>query len=324
MDIQSTNQRPGFYFLICPDSFIVKKQIDTIVSSYLKNANQWKKHSFWGDEEPPKHFWDLLNLQGFFNSNNLIIIRQAHLWAQSTWKQLSQNLSKPIESCWLFLCLEGNWEKGKPKIPAHFNKLGCFNFAKDKNWIWQNEGITEKNIRSYINKRSKELNISFEADALNQFCVSIPPHAQAIECELQKFTVLKPQTPINIEMTATSSWTAECNIFACIKNMENGNLANVWKELCKSNDADSLIFQLMALLAREIRQLWQLLIGEKVQIFPSELNAKKALAKKLGKHSLAKAMSLIATSEYIIKSGQRSPEQTLENLATEMTLLFLK
>lgn len=179
-----------------------------------------------------------------------------------------------------------------------------------------------------MQQRARDLGLTFEADALEQFCASVPPDAQAIENELQKLSLLRGGTgdagggAITAAMTATAAWSPECNVFACIRHMEAGNLAAVWKELSRSRDSDSLLFSLLALLARELRLLWQTQAGEKVRLHPSEAGFKKQLALRLGPRGLAEGMAAVADAEWQVKSGRRTPEQTLEFLAARLTGLF--
>ena len=102
--------------------------------------------------------------------------------------------------------------------------------------------------------------------------------------------------------------------------MEAGNLAAVWKELSRSQDWDSLLFSLVALLARELRLLWQLWAGEKARVHPNEAAFKKQLAARLGPTALAEGFSTVMDAELQVKSGRRSPGQSLEYLAASMWL----
>ncbi|MDO5484279.1 MAG: DNA polymerase III subunit delta, partial [Desulfovibrionaceae bacterium] len=85
---------------------------------------------------------------------------------------------------------------------------------------------------------------------------------------------------------------------------------------------DSLLFSLLALLARDLRLLWQLNAGEKVRLHPNEATFKQQLARKLGTHGLAAGLAAVVDAEWQVKSGRRSPEQALDFLAAELTLLF--
>ena len=103
--------------------------------------------------------------------------------------------------------------------------------------------------------------------------------------------------------------------------MESGDLAGVWRELARSDDGDRLLFSLLALLAREWRLLWEILAGEEPRLHPSDASFKRALAQRLGTAGLAQGFAALADAEWQVKSGRRSPSQSLESLAAAMTAL---
>ena len=57
---------------------------------------------------------------------------------------------------------------------------------------------------------------------------------------------------------------------------------------------------------------------------PQEAGAKKQLAQRLGAEGIAQGMTLVVDAELHVKSGRRSPEQSLDFLATRMTALFAR
>lgn len=306
--------------------------MERLLAAFPPASGQWERHVYWGDEEPSPRFWEQLTLQGLFGAPRVLVVRQAQLWPAAVWKKVSHALARPSEQCWPFFCMEVAWDKGQPKIPAHIAKLRCMAFADREGWIWRQDGLNERAVKKHVLQRSNELGLRFEQDALEQFCVSVPPDAQAIENELRKLLLLRNATQqaegdpaqgrVTLAMTATASWSPECNVFDCIRHMEAGNLAAVWKELARSQDWDSLLFSLVALLARELRLLWQLWAGEKARVHPNEAAFKKQLAARLGPAVLAEGFSTVMDAELQVKSGRRSPGQSLEYLAARMTALF--
>ncbi|WP_291439592.1 DNA polymerase III subunit delta [Desulfovibrio sp.] len=337
--------RPGFSFLVCPDGQLLREHLVRQLSAYPpavgggllpQNApTQWERHVYWGDEEPPQKFWEHLTLQGLFGAPRALVVRQANLWPAAVWKKISHALARPSDQCWPFFCLEVNWERGQPKVPAHLGKLPCMAFADKKGWIWRQEGLGERTVRKHVLQRCQALGLRFAPDALEQFCASVPPDALAIENELEKLMLLRRAmtdsaqeqeagTPVTLAMISTASWSPECDVFACIRHMQAGNLAAVWKELARNKDGDSLLFSLLALLARELRLLWQCQAGENPRMRPQDASAKKQLARRLGPAAIAQGMSLIVDAELQVKSGRRSPDQSLDFLAARMTALFAR
>ncbi|MBO6171089.1 MAG: DNA polymerase III subunit delta [Desulfovibrio sp.] len=326
----NNDARPGFSFLICPDGQLLRARLEQLLAGHPPASGRWERHVYWGDEEPPPRFWEQLTLQGLFGAPRVLVARQAQLWPAAVWKKISRALGRPSEQCWPFFCLEGHWEKGQPKLPAHIAKLRCMAFADRQGWIWRQDGLTERAVKKHVLQRARTLGLDFAPEALEQFCASVPPDAQAIENELAKLCLLRDAARetapdagrITQAMTATASWSPECNIFSCIRHMEAGNLPAVWRELARSDDGDSLLFSLLALVARELRLLWKLQAGENVRMHPSDAAFKRTLAARMGPAALAEGMAAVMDAELQVKSGRRTPAQSLEYFAAHMTTLF--
>ena len=258
--------RPGFLFLVCPDGQLVRNRLERLLADMPPPRGSWERHVYWGDEEPPPAFWERLTLQGLCAAPVALVVRQAQQWPAAVWKQLSRALSRPSKMSWPFFYLEGAWEKGQPKLPAHMLKLTCMSFAEKQGWVWNQEGLSEYTLKKHVSQRAGQLGLSFAPDALEQFCQSVPPDARAVESELGKLRLLcsaerernpAQQPLVTLSMLTTAAWSPEGNVFQCIRQMESGNLDAVWRELSRGGDNDSLLFSLMGLLARELRILWQ-------------------------------------------------------------------
>lgn len=314
-------EKPGFSFLVCPDGHMLRAALDEALATCPPERGQWERHVFWGDEEPPPRFWELLSLEELFGASRAIVVRQAQLWPAAVWKKLSRAIARPSARAWPFFCLEGEWEKRRPRIPAHITRLRCFAFADERGWVWRGDGLTERDVPRHVRERAKALGVAFAPEALEQFCASVPPDGLAIENELRKLALMAGDKPVSSAMTAVGGWTPECNVFACIRRMENGDLAGVWRELSRSEDSDRLLFSLLALLAREWRLLWQAAAGEEPRLHPSDASFKRALAQRLGSPGLAQGFAALADAEWQVKSGRRTPAQALESLAVQMTAL---
>lgn len=318
-------ERHGFTFCICPDSRLLSEHIDALLQKYPPAGGKtWERHTYRGDEELPPRFWEDLTQQGLFGTSRAIVVRCANAIPAAVWKNISSTLSSPNAQAWPIFCLEVAWEKGQPKVPAHIGKLKCLSFADSKKWVWRAPGLDERTLRSYVQNRAKVLGISFAPGAFESLCAALPPDATAIEPELQKLAVFQG-TPVTPEMTATGGYTPEFNIFGFITQLQNGNAAAAWEQIArgKKND-DGLVFSFLGLLAREARILWQLHAGERVRLFPNEAQRKQALSQKLGTAGLMRLFTLVFITEWQIKSGERQPEQALDALVGELTLLFAR
>ena len=312
------SERPGFSFLICPDMMLLRGQMEKMLAPY----GDFERHVYWGDEEPPPKFWESLALEGLFGNPQVIVARQAQNWPAPVWKKISKVLGRGQSLAWPIFCLETAFDKGKPKLPAHIAKLRCLSFAGEKGWVWRNEGLTERNLPSHIQQRAKELGLTFDRDAFALLCTTLPPNAAAVENELARLALMAADGKVNNEMARLSGYGPDCNIFAVIRHLEAGDLAKALGEAARSRDAESLLFPLMAMLARDLRKLWQCRAGEDPHFHYSEAAAKKTLAKKLGFTGLSMAFGILCDTEWQIKTGRLPVAQALDCLLIELARLF--
>lgn len=313
--------RPGFSILVCPDPALSLDWIGMRLTRHKPANGQWKRLVFWGDEEPGSRFWDSLNQCGLFAENRAMIVRNAQDWNSAIWKELSGALSQDRDYVWLFLCLEVDYEKGKFKVPAHIQKARCFNFADERGWIWRNQGLNQGTLRRHVEMEVKKMGLNLDADAISLFCESARPDAAGVKNELEKLAMISKNGKVDASMISRDSSNPESDAFACVRKLQNGDLADAWREMART-EASAMLFFLVALLARDLRQLWKINQGENVYIHPAEAGMKRKLAARMGAEGMARGFATLVDAEWQVKGGKLSPEQALEYLATEMVSIF--
>ncbi len=335
-------ERPGFYFCICPDAGLIKKHIEQLQETYPAHTSDsvgagllqasaseaptkkvWEKHIFWGDEDLSQNFWENLMLQGLFSTPRLLILRNAQNVVAARWKELSSALASPNPLVLLVLCLEGAWDKGQPKLPAHITKQKVLSFADKKGWIWRHAGLDIQGIKNYILSQAQFLSLTFDPHVLDALCACVPPDATAIDSEMEKFALAAHSGRIQMDMVGSGAFIPESNIFSFLNQIYAGNISAAWREVYRSqNDLDALLFPFLALLSRDAKTLWQILAGENPRMHPAAAREKQACAKRLGFAGVAQIFTCIVEAELAIKSGESNVEQCLEALVARLCLLF--
>jgi len=316
---------PGFYFCTCPDALLSKQHIEVLLNSF---DDEWQskieKYVFWPDELVDSKFWNALTLQNLSATPKLIIVRAAHTILAADWKKISSALATPRTAILPVFFLECAWEKGQAKIPAHIAKLKCFEFAKKKNWNYDNVGINDKNISSYLIKEGKKNNLQFDREVLNMLCETAIPDARSIQTLLSQLSLLAEDGKINPQVISQiTAYAPDMIIFDLIRDMENCNFPKIWKRLALENDkGESFLFPLIALLARDARVLWQICAGENPYIHPSAKEFKMRQAKKLGFLGITEIFKMVLDADLSVKSGKSDTLQTLEKLITNYSSLF--
>ncbi|ADP86263.1 DNA polymerase III subunit delta [Nitratidesulfovibrio vulgaris] len=318
--------RPGFSFCICPDSRLLKDHISGLVNATETGGTCFERQVFWGDEALPPVFWEHLTLQGLFGSPRALVVRNAHNLPADVWKRLSTALARPNPLSWPFFCLEVPFERGQPKIPAHIAKLRCLDFAERKGWVWRSPGLDERGIRRFLQQRATDAGARFAPGALDAIAAAMPADATAAATELDKLLLAAGlDATLGPELAKLVSHEPDLDIFAFIKALQGGNAQAVWRQVQRDKlGGDSMVFPFIGMLLRETRQLWQLLSGEPVRLPPSVLPVKQQLAQQLGYSGLTRMLDLTLEAERGIKTGERSPEQSLDALVAGLFTVFAR
>lgn len=323
---------PGFTLCLCPDSRLMRDQVHALLVAHPPaeagpgaSAPEWERHSYWGDDPLPDAFWEALTLGGLFSIPKALVVHNAQNLPADAWKRLSVALSQARDHSWPLFCLNVDFERGKPKIPAHLAKLPCFIFAEKKGWLWSSPGLDARSQSAFVRSEAKRLGLTFPPAMAEALVRRLPLDATAIGTEMEKLALTAGQDG-SLPATALDMLDHEpdMDIFALMRALQQGNASGaVWRQILASQQgSDSLTFSFLAMLAREARQLWQLLAGEPVRLPPQVLNAKENLARALGFVGIARIWRLALEADKGVKSGERSPDQALERLIADLFILF--
>ncbi len=315
--------RPGFYFCICPDAAFMHEALTRDLLQPVASESS-EIATFWGDEGLDRRFWDMLTLLSLDARLQVLVVRGAQQLSADIWKKLSSALAVPHPSALPVFCLEGPWEKGKPKIPAHIAKLKCLSFADSKRWIWRSAGLDGRSMRPYIQRRSAEVGLRLDNEALNALAGMLIPDASAIRGVLDQLCLAARDGEVDVSLVRQmTEFTPEAVIFDVIRLLEHGHDSKVWNMLLREGDGgESLFFPLLTLMAREGRMLWQMLAGDKVYCPQYVEDEKRRIATELGFSGMARLFAALAHAEFVVKSGAMQPLQAMERLVAELSLVF--
>ena len=313
----------GFRFCVCPDGKLLREHVAAELAAHDAAGGAWQRHVYWGDEELPPAFWEHMNLAGLFPARRALVIRQAEALPAAVWKRVSAALASPKDHCLPFFCLEVAWEKGQAKIPAHVAKLKCLAHAADQGWIWRHAGLDDRNLQSFVRKESAARKLRFAQGALDILCAGLIPDASAVTAELDKLALAAPDGLVSAELAAQAAHVPAFDIFRFLRLVQGGRVQNAWTDVLRARrENEGLLFPLIGLLIRDARLLWQLLQGENVRMHPAEADAKRKLAFRLGHKGLTRLFELVFLADLSVKSGERQPEQALDALVADLSLLL--
>ncbi len=320
-------ERPQFTLCLCPDTYLLRQRVETLLAAHPPaQGGGWQQAVYWGDENLPASLWEDLTLQGLFATPKAIIIRHAENIPAASLRELSAVLVRCASHVWPMVCLEVAFERGAAKVPAHIQKLPCYEKAQKAGWLDQTPGLDERTFPHFIREEGKRLGLQLRQEEIGILTRHLPADATFAGNELAKLALAagnSGELPPNF--TSLLAHTPELSIFEVIRAVQTGGNATpqAWRKILEDQlGGETSVFSFVALLLREGRIFWQILAGENVYLPSSVAMAKKQMAQRLGYAGIAKMWELALTAEKGVKSGERSSEQALEMLVADMFTLF--
>jgi DNA polymerase-3 subunit delta len=313
--------RPAFLLCLCPDSGLLQDRLEVLMASHPpEGGGGWQRHVFWGDEGIAPSFWDHLTLQGLLAVPKALIFRRFQALPAPDMQRLSKALA-PLAGgrspalTWPLLCLEVEYERGRPKLPSALLRLPLYEAAREKNWLDLTPGLTPRTLAGYIRKEAASRGLALAGEEIGLLARGLSPDAAAVRSELARLSLLadaQGRLPPGAAATAAGG-TPEMGIFDLLRAVRQGeNPAAVWR-WAREERGDPPLFALIALLLREARSLWQ-------GACPPASGGGQTTPP--GAARLAVLWDLALQADKGVKTGERSPEQALDFLLAELFLFF--
>jgi DNA polymerase III subunit delta len=318
--------RPPFSFFICPDSWLLQREIARIAKA--AGCGEWNRSSYWGDEPLESDFWSAMAMPGMLSllgEGRIIIVRRANAFTVKIWSDLEPLLRKPKADLWVMFCLEGEW-KGKTKpVPAVLAKQPFFKVAQKKKWLWESPGLTSEAIQKEVQHWAATKKVSFAAGVQDALIDLLPLDGARLGHELQKLELaLGDRREVLGSHLEIFGQKSGMDNFAFVRDvLSNAPSLRVWRTVLLDHEAtgSGMLMPFLGLLQREMRILWMLLHGEedKVFLYPKAKNEKRLLARSLGSRGIARIIDQIFQAEWDLKSGRKDAKQILEHLVASLS-----
>lgn len=321
--------RPRYSFLVCPDPQLIKGQIARMLEQ--SGQSGWEERVYWGDDDDPlpPAFWQDLTIKSLFPQPKALIVRRAHSFKVDQWDKLNDAMGSVSDEIWPIYCLEGQWKTKKAPVPVALTRRDFFKTAKKSGWVWEMPGLNIGSLRDFVGNWAAENQLQLAPGALDALVQALPTDAVAARLELDKLELAAgDERTITREHTQLIPEAGEMEFFTLMDALgQRGAEAGVWKRVLADHlkkSGDKMVFNLIGYLASQARAYWMLQSGEdsKVKLPPFVKQKKGPVARRLGPRGIAKMIDLALDAEMSIKTGARTPEDTLDILIAGLITLF--
>jgi len=317
--------RPGFSFLVCPDTELTLLKLEELLAG-APGGDAYERRVYYApkddhDEPLPGQFWQDLDVPSLMGAPKFLILRRAHKQDTAFWKAMETRLAAFNDTVWPVFCLEGEWNKGKPAVPAVVSRRKFWPVARKKGWVWQMQGLTQATLRRMVESFATSRGLSISSDLVHDLAANLPLQAGAARRELEKIALAAGESGVvKPGHLSVVSHRPDMDIFSFVSAAVSGKSAEkVWAKVFAERTVgsdDKIFFGFLRLLHREARIFFELAAGDKPSVYVPRgaLNDKTAMARRLGAHGVAAIFDLVMAAEFGVKSGARSPEQAFEAL----------
>lgn len=315
--------RQGFSFLVCPDPEMIKREVRRL----LGDAG-FARQVFWGDaDEFDPAYWQALSSMSLFAQPKAVVLRRAEGLGQDFWEKLARPLSGFNEHVWPIVCMEGPHDPKKgPSLPKGLAERPYWKAGRERGWVWISPGLTDETMTPTLRDWAQARRLAFDKGVLQELARLLPRDMAACAGELEKLELAAAGGAVRMEHLVLLNAEAELDIFGFLKALEeNRDPAGVWRTVFgqQLSSDDGFLFQFLAVLAREARTMWQLLLEDPdCKVHPYVRKLKTPMANRLGPAGLARLWDLALEAEISVKFGERTPDQALEMLVAGLGILF--
>jgi DNA polymerase-3 subunit delta len=309
----------AFTFLVCPDSQLLLERAQEILPEGFRLL------SFWGDEPIPERYWTCLTVPPLDEPGWGVLLRRANHAGAEVWKRLDSLLRHGRHGIHALFALEMEWERSKPNIPKPISGSKCWAAAQQRGWVWQTPGLSRSEALNRAIHQAHAAGKTISPATRSILHDHLPLKAAALGHEMEKVLLAAQDEsiilPQHLEaLTEVATW----DTFSLLHNaFSPAKTQALWEQLRTDPAMTSgeATFLILTLLRREARILWQLAHGEHPQArMPAAvLQAKEALARRLGKPGIARIIETVAEAEASIKTGKLRPNHALEGVFLQLT-----
>jgi DNA polymerase-3 subunit delta len=317
--------RPGFSFLVCPDAELLQLKLGDMLSAH-GGAEAFLRKVYWApaddkDDPLPGDYWQDLDVPSLMGTPKFLVLRRANKQDTAFWKAIETRLAAFNDTVWPVFCLEGEWTKGKPAVPAAVHKRKFWAVAQKKEWVWRMQGLTQATMKRFVEGFMRERGLDVPPDVAREIERALPQDAGAARRELEKIALAAGESgTVESAHLAAISHRPDMDIFTFLKAaLAGASPEKVWAKVFAERNLstdDRVFFGFLRLVQREARIFWELAAGEKPSVYvPHHAQTDKMnMARKIGKQGAADILDLVMAAEFGVKSGARTPEQAFEAL----------
>lgn len=247
-----------FYLFYGPEDFWNELTLDKIKKDFIPNSvKEFNLEILYGGEVSSQEILNRARTLPFMSSHRLIIIRETQKFIQSELELFLPYLDSPVDSACII------WVSSKVDLKGvfyrRFKELGrAVNFKK----------LSERQVYSWIQKRSKELELNIDKDASAFLYQMVGSSLRDLFSEILKLSIKYPGYRIGVEqIKELATFSRLFTVFDLVDYVSKKNAPRAIVALSRLFDTQGrdtkAVLGILGMLARQIRLISKTKSGRK-------------------------------------------------------------
>ncbi len=319
------------YVFCGSEQYLVRQYTNQVLEDHLPRE-EWDVNLHIIEDMPSfSVLAEAVNSVPFFGGKYGVLVRDAG-WLQSgrgsaaDEERIAELVANVPDDCRLVLVVQGKID-GRKKLAKAVKKCAA---------VIECEPLKPKEISPWIQRRSKELDIRLTADGMQYFLsvLNLMPEISLdfVEQEMKKASLYTDKKMIDRKvLTESMAAIPEASVFRLLDALSDKRTAEVITLLKQQEDSGTALIKTTAMLARQVRMLWQARAvadsGGNMEELMRETGIRHSfIAEKLVRQSknfslasLRRAVSELADAEQSLKSG-RTDGAVLEEVVISLCM----
>ena len=304
------------YLLCGTEGYLIREYSNQVLEDHLAR-DEWDVNLHILEEMPSyAALAEAVNSVPFFGGRYAVLVRDAG-WFQSgrgtssEEERIAELLANVPDDCRLLFVVQGKID-GRKKITKAVKKYGA---------VIECEPLKSKEIVGWLQRRLKQMELRLSGDAMQYFLsvLNLMPEVSLdfVEQELKKASLYTGKKMIDrTALTESMAAVPEASVFRLLEALSDKQTAKAMALLKQQEESGVPLIKTMALLARQVRMLWQAGVvdadGKGVDGVMRETGIRHSfIAEKLIRQSrgfsldaLRRAMRELADAQQTLKSGR--------------------
>jgi len=324
VDLKKATTVAPIYVLHGDEAFLLRLALDEVIAKALPGGlNDFNHDMFYGKETDPHRIVAACETLVMFGGRRVVLVKECHRMTPTNLEVLANYINNPCPVTTL-VCVALSQDKGLTKTTAFYRR------AKKAGVVQEFKQLREWEVGTFLRKQAHARKLKLHQDAEDALVQAVGSDLASLDGALEKIDLyLGPSASVrevsqNV-LSEVVAVTRTAEIFEFTDAIAQRDLVASVRLLDEMLEQGQKGTSINAMVARQMRQIWQVKVGESRGLNKNEIaqaagmnpffvDRYRQLARKFSTRQLRRAMVTTLETDRRLKSSRLSDRVILEQM----------